>query len=225
MIREFLNLLRKDNLLVQAVRECEEMLDLCHAMVTASVESLRHRDDAAIDIDVYGMDKRLNAFERDVRRKVMTHLSLGNTADISSGLVLVSIVVDIERIGDYSKNIYDLARHHPSRLHAGELEEELAAIEREALTNFDRTVRAFKESDRSEASSLMQGYKADISSRCKDIEAKLVAGKIALSPGDAVAVALYVRFLKRISAHSRNLISSLVNPFHRLGYREKPKTS
>ena len=33
-------------------------------------------------------------------------------------------------------------------------------------------------------------------------------------------VALYLRFLKRISAHSRNLISSVVNPFDRIGYRE-----
>jgi phosphate uptake regulator len=224
MIREFLKLLRKDDLLTQAGAECEEMLTLCNSMVRAAVESLRQRDDADIALDLYGLDKKLNAFERDVRRKVMTHLSLGHDEDLSAGLGLVSIVIDIERIGDYSKNIYDLARHHPSRLHGGDLEGELAAIEKEALTHFDRTVRAFKESDRPEASALMQGYKVDISSRCKEIEAKLVAGEVALSPGAAVAVALYVRFLKRISAHSRNLISSLVNPFHRLGYREKPKS-
>ena len=220
MIREFLKLLRKDNLLIQAGRESEEMLDLSHEMVVASVESLRRRDDAAIDIDVYEVDKRLNAFERDVRRKVMVHLSLGHGSDISGGLVLVSIVIDIERIGDYSKNIHDLARNHPRRLHAGSLEEETASIEREVLANFDRTVRAFKQGDQAEARLLMEEYKADISKRCAQVEAMLVGGKVELSASDAVTLALYLRFLKRISAHSRNLISSLVNPFDRIGYRE-----
>ena len=37
---------------------------------------------------------------------------------------------------------------------------------------------------------------------------------------DAAAVALYARYLKRISAHCRNLISSIVNPFERIGYPE-----
>ena len=35
-----------------------------------------------------------------------------------------------------------------------------------------------------------------------------------------IAFALYLRFLKRIAAHSRNLASSVVNPFHRIGYPE-----
>jgi len=220
MIREFLKLLRKDNLLIQAGRESEEMLDLSHAMVVASVDSLRRRDDAAIDIDVYEVDKRLNSFERDVRRKVMVHLSMGHSADISGGLVLVSIVIDIERIGDYSKNIHDLARSHPRRLHGGPLEEQTVGIEHEALANFDRTVRAFKQGDQAEARLLMEEYKADISKRCAQVEATLVGGKVELPSSDAVTLALYLRFLKRISAHSRNLISSLVNPFDRIGYRE-----
>ena len=35
-------------------------------------------------VDIYESDRKLNSFERDVRRKVMTHLSLGRTADIGS---------------------------------------------------------------------------------------------------------------------------------------------
>lgn len=222
MIREFLKLLRKNDLLEQAGNSCEEMLEHCNSMVQASVESLRNRDDADIDVDIYALDKKLNAFQRDVRRKVMTHLSLGNNADLSAGLGLVSIVIDIERIGDYTQNIYDLARNHASKLNAGPLEAEVKELETEVLQHFDRTVRAFKESDAAQASLLMKEYKTDISSRCSQIEERLVKGQVDLPSADAVAVALYLRFLKRISAHARNLISSLVNPFHRIGYREKP---
>lgn len=224
MIREFLDLLRKDDLLTRAVQECEEMLDLCHTMVHASVVSLRERDDAEIEIDLAALDKKLNAFERDVRRKVLTHLSLWHGADLATGLGVVSIVIDIERIGDYTKNIHDLARHHPQRLRGGSHEERLAQLERDVLQNFDRAVVAFKESDGEAASALMKEYKADISSRAAEIENELVAGSTALSASEAVTLALYARFLKRISAHARNLVSSLVNPFSRIGYREKPKS-
>lgn len=225
MIREILKLLSKDNLQVQALAECYEMLDLCHTMVEASVKSLRHSDTAEVAVDLYEMDKKLNSFERDVRRKVMTHLSLGHTADIGSGLTLVSIVIDMERIGDYTKNIYDLAVAHPTRLTAGDLEKDLAAIEKVALDNFSRTVNAFKEGDLEEARLLMEEYKADISKQSRELEKKLVSGNSTLSMSEGVTVALYTRFLKRISAHSRNLISSLVNPFHRIGYPESDTPS
>ena len=38
-------------------------------------------------------------------------------------------------------------------------------------------------------------------------------------PNEAVTTALYVRFLKRISAHLMNIASSVVNPFDRIGFR------
>ncbi len=220
MFRQILKLLSKDNLQVQALSECYEMLDICHTMVNASVETLRNSESRDVNVDIYAMDKRLNSFERDVRRKVMTHLSLGHTADIASGLTLVSIVIDLERIGDYTKNIYDLATHHPGRLADGKHAADVQAIEKAALENFDRTVTAFKAGDIEESRKLMKDYKVDISSQCRDVEELLVSGDTDLAVSDAVALALYLRFLKRISAHSRNLISSLVNPVDRIGYPE-----
>ena len=221
MLREIFKLLARDNLQVQALSECYEMVDMCHKMVAASMESLRQREDASVDIDIYEMDKKLNSFERDVRRKVMTHLSLGHTADISAGLTLVSIVIDLERIGDYTKNIYDLAVNHPGRLHAGKGEEDLKAVESAAMEMFDRSAEAFKKGDVEEARKLMGDYKQDISKQSRLIEESLVRGETELGVGEAVAIALYTRFLKRIAAHSRNLSSSLVNPFDRIGYPEK----
>ncbi len=220
MFREILRLLRKDNLQVQALSECYEMVDMCHRMVMASVESLRNRDDASVDIDIYAMDKKLNSFERDVRRKVMTHLSLGHTEDLTSGLVLISIVIDMERIGDYSKNIYDLAVNHPGRLHGGPLEDRVKAIEKTALDHLARSVEDFKSGDTAEARRLMQHYKEDISGQASEIVKAIVTGAVEVPSAESAALALYVRYLKRISAHSRNLISSLVNPFDRIGYPE-----
>ncbi len=223
MIREILKLLSRDNLQVQALSECYEMLDICHTMVHSSVRALRQTDsnDVDADVNVYDLDRKVNSFERDVRRKVMTHLSLGNTADITSGLTLISIVIDIERIGDYTKNIHDLAHNHPGKLDGGDHEAIVKEIENTVLENFDRTVTAFKAGDADDSRKLMLEYKEDISSKVNELEKSLVSTQTSLPTQGAVALALYMRFLKRISAHSRNLISSLVNPIDRIGYHEK----
>ena len=71
------------------------------------------------------------------------------------------------------------------------------------------------------ASDLMGDYKKNISSQSDSITNDIITGKIDdLETGTASAVGLYARYLKRISAHSRNLISSIVNPFERIGYPE-----
>jgi len=44
-----------------------------------------------------------------------------------------------------------------------------------------------------------------------------------LSISDAVTLSLYARHLKRINAHLTNIASAIVNPFPRIGFREKKK--
>ncbi len=220
MLRKFLDLLRKDNMQAQALQECHEMLDVCRQMIHASIETLRRRDDATVDVDIAALDQRINSFERDVRRKVLTHLSLGNVADLSSGLVLVVIVIDIERIGDYAKNIYDIAVSHPTRLDGGPMEDRLAQLEKETMDLFDHAVAAFKEGDEDAARSLMRDYTGDVRRHYRRLEDALVGGEVELDTGTAAALALYIRFLKRISAHARNMASSVVSPFDRIGYSE-----
>jgi phosphate uptake regulator len=220
MFKDIVKLLRRDSLLSQALQECYEMLDLCRLMVHGAVESLRRHDTAYAGLDVRQLDKKINSFERDVRRKVLTHLALGNKADTASGLALVSIVIDIERIGDYSKNIVDLARVHPGRLDVAEHEQALTAIEQASIGLFDQAVVTFKSGDVEQARRVMHNYKSDVAKKCREVEEQLVAGRTSLSAADAVTLALYGRFLKRISAHSKNLVSSIVNPVDRIGYSE-----
>ena len=93
-------------------------------------------------------------------------------------------------------------------------------IEAAALENFGRALKAFKGGDEDEARALMIDYKEGISRRTRALERKLVRGDVDLGTSTATSLALYMRFLKRISAHSRNLVSSLVNPVDRIGYPE-----
>ena len=222
MWKELIQLFKKDNLFEQAYQEASKMLDTDAAMYDASVEALRHKDTAEVGLDIHSADKEVNRSERDVRKKVMTHLVVSGGTNLASGLSLVSVVVDIERIGDYTKNIYDLAVHHPLRLQGGPVEEKLQKVETAVTTDFKGMIEVFKDRDEDKARVIMNNYKEGLSDACEEISNSILSGSISgLDSSDATAVSLYARFLKRIASHSRNIVTSVVNPFHRIGYREK----
>lgn len=220
MLKQFLEIFRKDNLLLQAFDRSVEMLDLETRMFSTAVESLRRRDDARLDMDVYAADQKINHYEREVRRKAVTHLALGQDADLHGGMVLVSIVIDIERIGDYTKNIVDLALRHPERLQCGQFEKRVCRIESTVMKAFESLIKALPESDSEMAAEVMSEHWW-IARKTDDIVNQLIDGESGIEGPDAVALALYSRFLKRISAHQMNIASSIVNPFDRIGFREK----
>ena len=221
MFKQIFELFQSDSLYEQALMECHEMLEIDREMFNESTKTLRESDTADIPIDIYAMDKKINEFERDVRRKVMTHLAISGTKDLGSGLILVSVVVDIERIGDYTKNIYDLACEHPKRLQGGSYEDKLVSIENSTKNFLNNTIDVFKDQNIDSARKLMTDYKTDISQVSSEIVNGIVSGKNNdFSPEQAGSLCLYARYLKRIAAHSRNLVSSIVNPFERIGYPE-----
>ena len=222
MWKEIISVFRKDNLYQQAFEEACEMLDTDGKMFEASVESLRQLDTAEIKVDIYALDKEINRSERDVRKKVMKHLLLSGDQQLPSGLALVSVVIDIERIGDYTKNIFDLARRHPKRLVAGSIEGKLQEIEKDTSSVFRKTIQAFRDGDEKLAREAMEEYKEEVSTDCEKMVDDLIVGEVeGLEGPEFAAVVLYLRYLKRIGSHSRNIASSIVNPFHRIGYREK----
>ncbi|MBT7911526.1 MAG: hypothetical protein HN607_13485 [Verrucomicrobia bacterium] len=222
MWKELIQLFKKDNLFEQAYQEAAGMLDTDAAMYDASVEALRRSDTAEVKFDIYDADKGVNRSERGVRKKVMTHLVVSGGTNLASGLSLVSVVIDIERIGDYTKNIYDLAVHHPLRLEGGPVEENLQKVEALVSSDFKSMIEVFKDRDEDKARLIMNNYKDGLSDACEEISNSILTGTVTeLNSSDATAVSLYARFLKRIASHSRNIVTSVVNPFHRIGYREK----
>ena len=221
MFKEIFAMFKGDSLYIQALDECHEMLEIDREMFTQSIKALRTSDSAEIPIDIYAMDKKINSFEMDVRRKVATHLVVANSQDIGPGLVLTSVVIDIERIGDYTKNIYDLAVTHPKKLYVESIEDRVASIENSTINYFNDTIDAFKNQDVDKARVLMTSYKDNISKESQNLVEDIISGKISdLSVSQSASIVLYARYLKRIAAHSRNLISSVVNPFERIGYPE-----
>jgi phosphate uptake regulator len=219
MWKEIISLFRSAGPLQEAFDEALLMLRTSHEMFDTAVATLHH--EGAMEFDIYERDRQLNKYERSVRRKIVTHMSVTAKPDINLGLVLTAIVIDIERIGDYTKNIVELASGVEGPFDGLELHDDVVGIERTLEKMFDDIGPALERSDVTLARSIMEAHAtvAETVERCVGL---LKAGK-ALSgrAGHAVTVALYLRFLKRVSAHLKNVATSVVNPYHRIGFREK----
>ena len=92
MFKKWLAIFKKDTLMDRAYQRSFEMLDITRAMYMEAKESLRNREDSEIDLKVKETDKEVNSYEQEVRRMVFNHLTVRGTADLPSGLALVSII-------------------------------------------------------------------------------------------------------------------------------------
>jgi len=223
MIKELLNVFQSNSLMERAFEQSYEMLDITHEMFKVSKKVLRESDTNEFKYDISGQDSKINKFQREVRKDVFNHLAMSGAEELSSGMVLASIVIDLERIGDFTKNIVEIAQNHPQRLHAGEFEDELITLERAVEDTFGRTIYCFRNSDEKAAFNLLKEYKWMSKAFDNKIQSLIRGEDTSLTTGCAVALAVYLRALKRIFSHLRNVTSSVVNPFHRIGFKPKKK--
>jgi len=223
MFSKFKELFSSENLLDSAYTTTVTMLEFDQKMYEAAHYALRHSDSADLPFDIKKMDRKINKYEREVRRNVLTHLSVAGTANLVPGLVLVSIVIDVERLGDYTKNIVDLAKRHPKMLLGGSHEQTLEEIEDVVDDQITQVIKVLKDQDKTLAREIMRAEN-EIGKKASSIETDMIQGRYKkLQGGDAVTIALYARYLKRINAHVTNIASAIVNPFPRISFREKSK--
>lgn len=207
----------------RAFQRSYEMLDITEKMYVEAQRVLRETDANNLQFDIDDQDSEVNKYQREVRRDVFNHLAISGNAELSSGLSLVSIVIDIERIGDFTKNIAAIAGNHQKRLTAGKFEEKLVEIEKAVADSFGRTIEVFKNSDEDAGREFLKEYKWVSGDSDGIIDGLIREEDSAISSGSAAALVLYIRSLKRISSHLRNVVTSVVNPFHRIGFKPKKK--
>lgn len=220
MLKELQRIFHRKGLMEQAVEASHEMLNHDWEMFNVAIKSLRESDTAEIGINIEEKDIRINKYEREVRKKVLTHLAVNDVSDLSIGLVLISIVIDIERIGDYTKNIVELAQNHPGRLFFEPWETDLKNMEETISQNFGILIQALEQSDEKKAKNILDAL-WKVKKQCTKFSTDLLNDdKFELKSRDAVALALYLRYLKRVASHLMNVATSIVNPFHKIGYRK-----
>ena len=219
MWKDILGLFKGGGLCEEAFEEAMLMLEASAGMYRDAVAAL-HRD-GSMPADIYERDRQINKYERSVRRKIVTHMSVSARPDVNMGLVLTAIVIDIERIGDYTKNIAELATAIPGRFDGLELDDDVRQLEATVDGMFRDVVPALRNSDEDLARSIMKAHSGVAELVENDIQLLRDGKALAGRSGHAVTVALHLRYLKRVSAHIKNVATSVVNPYHRIGFREK----
>ena len=222
VFKDIVKLWNADNLLSQAWDESYTMMMLSNEIFTQAIKYLREGENKETIKALKKRDVEINIFQRDVRRKVVTHYAISQDIDdLPNGLVLLNMVVDVERVGDYTKNILDLALNHPNIIKSEEFSEDLYHVEREVISRFSKTLEAIHTQDADVARSMMLTYKETLTSVSDDIVNGCISGEITLGDeSKTVSLALYARYLKRIGAHLKNITTVLINPFDAVGYKQ-----
>ncbi|MDC1037590.1 PhoU domain-containing protein [Candidatus Marinimicrobia bacterium] len=222
VFQDIVKLWNSDDLLSQAWDESYKMMVLSNEIFNQAIKYLRNGENKETIIALKKRDMEINAYQKNVRIKVVTHYAVSQDIDdLPNGLVLLNMVVDVERVGDYTKNILDLALNHPNTIRSEDFSEDLHHVENEVIERFRKTLEAIHTQDADVARNLMKTYKETLTNVSDTIVNGCISGEIRL--GDecqTVALALYARYLKRIGAHLKNITTVLVNPFDAVGYKQ-----
>ncbi len=164
--------------------------------------------------EVRRTDRQINVTEIEIRRELLVHISVHGTADAAEMLVFMNMIKDLERIGDYNKNIFDLALEGVSFSGAEDLEQILGfrdelssriALMGEILDTRDEDrARAYIE----RGDQLRREFDGLVNELVHATAPALIA----------VPRALLYRFLKRVAAHCANVVTAVVMPVDRLDY-------
>ena len=168
---------------------------------------------------VKGTDRGINEAQREVRRALIVHASVTGKPDLALSMAYMSVVKDVERVGDYAKSLYDIARWGADFSQA-EDREDLEHYCQAVGSLLDEAAAVFEERNTERAQQLV--VKAD--GFIDEYDAHIKAAAQSEGPAQpAVTRALYYFYLERITAHVMNLMTALVLPVDQLDYYDEAK--
>ncbi len=221
MWKDLWNILsRGETLLDEARTESIGMLDQARTMFETVLQAIVGEADDGLRNGIREQDKILNEKQQIVRTKVFEHLAVSKGSGLLSGLVLTAVVIDLERIGDYTKNVGEVVAWMPGALDFGEHSQAFESITERTRKLFAKTRAAFVDHDPEAARDHVeyyQGISHDADGLLKQI---MESG----APDDTVqkstlALVMLLRYMKRVAAHLKNICTAVANPFPRIGFR------
>lgn len=226
MLKKLVDIWKSHRSLKRMLQNFQEMLEMDKRLFLLVLDAAKGRvDPLSVHSDVHKRDIEINRRERAIRKEIIEHLTFNPGGDVPSSLVLMSVVKDAERLGDYAKNILESAQLMDKPLAEFQHGQELLEIADRVVRVFDKTIAAFRQSDTELASEIVQD-ESSMTRRC-DALVEQVA-KSGLGANEAVCTAMLARFFKRCEAHLSNIASSVVLPLHkldgRLEYKKQPPT-
>jgi Na+/phosphate symporter len=192
------------------------------AMLDQAAEMLEHSlgvllDNRTITLDLDQLDDVIDEAERRVRRTILQHLAVNPTQDLVASLILVSMVQDAERIGDFSRGLVELMKMARSP-RQGPFAEELRVLASRLQPMFSTCEKAFREADVEEARKVIADH-GQLRDELKAYRNRVAASD--LSADMAVAYAGAAQILRRVGAHLSNIASTVVQPYDRIRHGDE----
>jgi phosphate uptake regulator len=205
----------KSTLVEAAFRDVSTMLQQSARMLDHALATLL--DNAPLEVDLENMDDIVDEGERMVRRTVLQHLSVNPRQELVASLVLVSMVQDAERIGDFARGLAEAAILAKSP-RSGQFADELRDLADRLLPLFDLCEQAFREDDVESARQVMNAH-TQLKSDFTDYLRRVADSN--LTADMAIVYATASRILRRIGAHLSNIASSVVQPYDRIRHGDE----
>lgn len=220
MLRALLTIFRKDDPLRAMGEDFTRMLERSHELtVEAGSVYFDEQWNKERVAQIAKRDVKINKLQRRIRKRVIAHLSVaGKAGDLPYCLLLMSLVKDVERIGDYAKELCE-ARELTSRPLSGE---EAVLQLRDIAFHVESILKAasevFAESDQERAIELIREGR-DLLDRCNELISAVAHGERATD--QQTSLVLGIQYYNRIAGHVLNILSSVVVPLHRLDYYDE----
>ena len=220
MLKELFSLFRSKDALARMGRDFSKMLALSHGLtLDAGRIFFEEGSEGNRGAELSKRDVQINKIEREIRKQVIAHLTLHNDpGDVPYCLLLMSIVKDVERLGDYAKNLAEIHNEGGAPIADDANGVELRGIRSATEATFGAVSEVFAISDSKRAVGLIQEGRK-INRRCDELVAK-----VARSPYDSAmttSMVLGARYYKRIESHLLNILSGVVMPLHKLDYYDE----
>ena len=170
--------------------------------------------------DLYSTDKKINELHRDVRREMIIHSAVNSrNLDIPLLLSYMTMSKDIERIGDYCKNLFEIAETGNTFTQGDELDDYI-----ELRNDIGKLIIYLQSCLNLEDESKVQDLITLGSSLSTNLDDKITAllenkEKIQYP----VATTLFFRYLKRIVSHIVNAATALIMPTDQIDYLDEQK--
>ncbi|MFT4539753.1 MAG: phosphate uptake regulator [Planctomycetota bacterium] len=169
-------------------------------------------DSSVIREDLFLTDQRINATEQLIRREIVVHGSIHGAATFPALLVMMSLVKDAERIGDYGKNIFGMA-HEGAEIDDEKLHGELVVLKDQISTLLVRAHGLFDSRDDGRAHTFLEDTHT-VERMCDE----RVGEMLKVTDRNMAAMVLAYRYFKRVASHTGNIVTSLVMPIDKLDY-------
>lgn len=216
MTSEIVNMLRGSNLVKKAIDLFIKMINGDEYLYNEAWRVITTEETIdRIPQYFYDRDIEVNNLEKEIRRLLFEHLSIRPGHDTSGCLALMSLIKDAERIGDYSKNIFEAGILYEGNIRNMKFFERIVPTQKKISESLSVLAKAFKNSDVKLAEGILRNYQP-IKRDCDKILNELFEQQV--SPNEAVVTAMLSRYFKRINSHISNIASGIVYPLNEIDF-------